>query len=199
MDVRQIAITPVGKLTIDDIRPAVERAAKGFRQPLELRPQIELPAGTIEGERNQARAAKLIGALHEQRLRTQSGTMVGAEEGKERPLKRPEAWIYVTDVDLYTANSGSVFASLNRKVQVAVVSVRRIRESFYKRPPEPNKQRGRLVKEILRMAGRLADLAECKDPRCALATTRGVPDLDTKQEMFCRNCASILFKGRINL
>lgn len=194
-----IAVLPLGKVDPAEVASIVERAVKTLRQPVELRPLVALPAGVENNERQQFRAATLMSVLHEARFRTKSGKMVGAAEGQERPLAKPDLWVYVTDADLFTAKTEGVFSALSRANGTAVVSVKRIREAFYRRPADANKQRVRAVKEVLRMVGRLRGLAECADPRCVMSNTRGVPDLDTKQEMYCRACASVLFKGRIKL
>ena len=81
----------------------------------------------------------------------------------------------------------------------SVVSVRRQREAFYRRKADPNRQRSRLVKELLRMAGRLRGLPECTDPECVLAPTRSPCDLDMKEERFCRDCEQRLFEGTIRI
>ena len=49
------------------------------------------------------------------------------------------------------------------------------------------------------MAGRLAGLSECADPECVLAPSRTIPDIDAKEERFCRVCETKLFEGRMQL
>ena len=80
-----------------------------------------------------------------------------------------------------------------------MVSIRRLREAFYKRRADPVRQRARVVKEILRMAGRLAALSECQDPKCVLAPSKSVLDIDTKEERFCRVCEQKFFEGRMQI
>ena len=200
MDVKHLAFVPLGKIDRPDLEPVLQRAVKTLRQPVELRPRIDLPTGIEDPTRKQFRAAKLIQTLHEQRFRvTKSGQMIGDPDGNTIPRGKPELWIYITDADLYTAKTDGVFAALSRKSDTAVVSVKRLREAFYRRPADENKQRSRLIKEILRMFGRLNGLPQCPDPTCVMSISRGVPDLDTKREMYCRACASVLFEGRIQI
>ena len=88
-----------------------------------------------------------------------SGVLVGVEgddEGKA-PLKT-DAYLFVTDVDLFTANNDGVFSALISKAGLSVTSVRRLRESFYRRSADLNKHRSRLVRELTRMAARLSGL-----------------------------------------
>ncbi len=191
-----IAVVPVGKVSTDEVRAALERAVKFLRQPVELRAPIPVPPGVEDTARRQHRAAELLQALRGQSFRTGAGELVGAEG---RPSRKPDLWLFVTDVDLFTAQTDGTIAALSRRTGVAIVSIRRLREAFYRRPADPNRQRARLVKELLRMIGRLAGLKECPTPTCALAGTRGVPDIDVKQEMFCRPCAQAFFQGRISI
>jgi predicted Zn-dependent protease len=68
------------------------------------------------------------------------------------------------------------------------VSVRRLREAFYKRKADPAKQRARLVKMILYVLGRVRGLPDCSDPGCALSTTTALADIDMKPEKYCSPC-----------
>jgi predicted Zn-dependent protease len=77
--------------------------------------------------------------------------------------------------------------------------VRRLREAFYRRKADPVKQRSRLVKELLRMAGRLRSAPECTDPKCVLAASKMFADLDLKEERYCRQCSLRLFEGTIRI
>ena len=78
-------------------------------------------------------------------------------------------------------------------------SVRRLRESFYRRSADLNKQRARLVKEMARMGARLRGAKECADPQCVLAPSRVPADLDLKEERYCRACEQLLFEGRLQV
>ena len=92
-----------------------------------------------------------------------------------------------------------VFAALISAKQIAVISLRRLREDYYRRPADPGKQRSRVVKEILRMAGRLQGLKQCASPDCVLAPSKVIPDIDSKGEMYCRKCSQALFEGTIRI
>lgn len=194
-----IAVVPAGKLDPAELEPALGRAAKVLRQPVELRAALRVPRGAEDPERGQHRAALLLGLLRTATVQTQPGKLVGSAGGSATAPARPDAFVFVTDVDLYTAKSDGVFGVLDSKQKVALVSVRRLREAFYRRPADAARQRSRLVKEILRMAGRLQGLKACANPQCALSPSKSVPDLDTKSEMYCRPCSQRLFEGTIRV
>ena len=105
----------------------------------------------------------------------------------------------VTPSQLFPVWTDGVFAALISDKKVAVVSVKRLREAFYRRKADPGRQRARLIKEILRMAARLSGLRECSNAECALAASKSVSDLDQKSETYCRACAQLLFEGKIRV
>ena len=195
----QIAVVPVGKVDGAEVEAALLRAAKGFRRPLELRGSLPVPSATIDSERGQHRAMSLMTELLGGIPRLGPGKLVGAEDPDAKPSPSPDAFIFLTDVDLYTAKTDGVFAALISSRKVAVVSVRRLREAFFRRKADPTKQRTRLVKEILRMAGRLQGLKQCASPDCVLAPSKVIPDIDSKGEMYCRPCSQALFEGKIQI
>jgi predicted Zn-dependent protease len=82
---------------------------------------------------------------------------------------------------------------------LAVNSVRRLRESFYRRRADLNKQRSRLVKEMARMGARLRGSKECAEPKCLLSASKHLADVDLKDEKFCRVCSLHLFKGTVRI
>ncbi len=194
-----VVVVPVGKLGRADLEPAVTRAARQLKAPMELREPLRVPPGAEDRDRGMHRAALLIERLRNEVPKLGQGELLGSEE-PDAPLPfRPDAFIFVTDVDLCTANTDGAIAALVSQRQSAIVSIRRIREAFHKRRADPNKQRSRLVKEIIRMWSRLRGLSACTDARCVMSNTRGLPDLDTKEERFCRNCEQLLHEGKISL
>jgi predicted Zn-dependent protease len=190
-----LAVVPVGRIDVTEVEAAVTRAAKIVRQPIEIRAALPVPYGTEDPARKQHRVSTFLERLRAEVAKLGPGRLVGDAAAGSRP--RPDAYLFVTDVDLHTATTDGVFAALLRAKQSAVVSVRRLREAFYRRRADPVRQRARLVKEIVRMWGRLRGAAECVDPACAMAPSRVVPDLDTKDEKLCRACEQRLFEGTI--
>lgn len=195
----QVAVIPIGRVDPAELEAAATRAAKVLRRPLELRESLPVPHSAEDADRGQHRAATFMDHLRKEVLKLKPGKLIGTEaETLDKPFI-PKAFIFVTDVDLYTAKTEGVFGALIRAKQCAVISVRRLREAFHRRKANPNKQRSRVVKEILRMAGRLQGLAECSDPECVLAPSRAVPDIDSKEERYCRGCEQLMFEGRLQL
>lgn len=195
-----VAVIPVGKIEGDELEATLVRVAKGARAAIELRGSLPVPQGIEESERGQFRASKVMQRLRTMVAQLGPGKQIGAEGDQgEKPPLRADAYVFVTDVDLYTANSDAVFAALMSAKGLAVVSVKRLREAFYRRSADPVKQRSRLVKEVLRMYGRLRGAPECSKPQCVLSASKMFADLDLKEERFCRDCSQRLFEGRIRI
>jgi len=194
-----LAVVPVGRVDVEELKAAVARAAKVLRQPLEVREALPVPRGAEDTERGQHRAADVIKRLGTEVRKLKPGVLVGGEDPDQKPPFQVDGFLFVTDVDLYTANTDGVLGALISKLNCALVSVRRQREAFYRRKANPVKQRARLVKELLRMGGRLRGMKECGDPECVLAASRSVHDLDTKEERYCRGCEMKLFEGKLRI
>lgn len=192
-----LAVVPVGRIDVAELEVAAVRAARVLHQPLELREPLGLPPGTEDAVRGQHRAGSLVEKLAADVLKLKPGRLVGGDDAAARPPLKPDAFLFVTDVDLFTAKTEGVLAAIVPRVKSGVISVRRQREAFYRRRADPGRQRLRLVKELLRLAARLKGLPECTELACALAPSRSVHDVDAKQERFCRACETRLLHGRL--
>ena len=194
-----VAAVPVGRLDVEEIEAALNRAAKVLHQPVELREALPIPRGAEDVERKQHRAGTLIKRLAVEVLKLKPGRLVGSGDAEAKAPYAPDGFVFITDVDLYTANTDGVHAALLTAKGLSVVSIRRLREAFYRRKADLNKQRTRLVKETTRMAARLRGVPECRDPACVLAASKMLADLDLKEERFCRACSQRLFEGTMRI
>jgi predicted Zn-dependent protease len=195
-----IAVIPVGKVEAGEVEAALSRVSKALRVPVELKGALPVPKGVEDPTRGQFRASRVMDRLRAMVPQLGPGKLIGGDGGAdEKPPPIVDAYIFVTDVDLFTEKSDGVFAALLSAKKTAVVSVRRLREAFYRRKADPTKQRTRLVKELSRMAARLQGAPGCSDPQCVLAPSKMFADLDLKQERFCRDCSRRLFEGRIRI
>lgn len=193
-------VIPTRKVEGPELEAVIGRAVKVLRAPLELRDPLPVPQGIEDVERRQFRASNLMTRLRAGVPQLGPGKLIGPDETTQaKPQLQPAGYIFITDVDLYTEKSDGVFAALLPAKKLAVISVRRLREAFYRRKADHGKQRARLSKEILRMVARLQGLKQCEDPACALASSRMLADLDMKEERFCRSCSQRLFTGTLRI
>jgi predicted Zn-dependent protease len=193
-------VIPTRKVEGPDLEAAVVRAVKILRDPLELRDPLPVPQGVEDTGRGQFRASNLMTKLRTMVPQLGPGQLIGTDGiTQAKPQLRPGGYVFVTDVDLYTEKSDGIFAALLSRKKLAVVSVRRLREAFYRRKADPVKQRTRLVKEIARMTARLRGMSACPDPQCVLAASKMLADLDLKEEKLCRDCSQRLFSGSVRI
>jgi len=196
----RVTVFPVAKMDAAEIEAALNRVTKVIHRPVELREAAPLPRGTEDSGRGQHRAVELLAALAASTRSLGVVRLVGATfEGTPVATPDPDATIFVTDVDLFTANTDAVYGHLSPARKHAVVSVRRLREAFYRRKADPKKQRARLVKEILRAIGKLQGLSDCRDAVCVMSTTQALPDIDRKAERFCGSCWRRLSTGVVRI
>jgi predicted Zn-dependent protease len=193
-------IIPTTKLDSEEMQAVVTRASKVLHCRLELRDALPVPQGVEDTGRGQFRAATLMARLKAMVPQLGPGKLIGPDGASDaKPHLDPDAFVFITDVDLFTEKTDGVFAALLSSKKLAVISVRRLREAFYRRKADPVKQRSRMVKELLRMVGRLRGLPECTDPKCVLASSRMIADLDLKDERYCRSCEQRLFSGTMRI
>jgi len=197
---QHLVVIPTRKLDGPELEAVVSRAVKVLREPLELRGPLPVPQGVEDPERGQFRASQLMKRLHAMVPQLGPGRLIGPEgTEKARPQLDPAGHVFITDVDMFTEKSDGVFAALLPARKLAVISVRRLREAFYRRRADPVRQRARLVKELLRMVIRLKGLRACEDPKCVLSASRMLADLDLKDEQLCRSCSQSLFSGTMRI
>lgn len=198
MAVIQLAVAPAGRIDVAEVEAALRMVARAFKSPVEVRAPVPLPRGTEDGARGQHKAAALLASLRLAGGRAAVTAVVGEDEsGAEGSGKA--CLVLVTDVDMYTPDTEFVFSVAAPSSAAALVSVKRMREAFYRRKSDPDKQKARLAKEILRSACRLAGMPDCGDPRCGNATTRNLQDIDTKKVRVCAPCWRRLSTGTMSL
>jgi predicted Zn-dependent protease len=194
----RVSVVPVGKVDVAEIESALVRVAKALGGPVELREPIALPKATEDVSRGQHDARALMVQLRS-KLPTLRAVKVIGGSAPPVTLAQPDAAVFVTDVDLFAPGTEAVLADASAPLRSALVSVRRLRESFYRRKADPQLQRARLAKEILRGVGRARGLQECNDPGCALSPTQTLHDVDRKAERLCAACLRRLTTGVVRV
>jgi len=205
----KITVVPVGKIDPTEVEGVGSRISKAFTRPVELRAPAPVPRGSEDVGRGQHRAAPFLAELRQGLARLAVAKIVGEGAPSAAPVPgktttllpqaNPDALIFITDVDLFTPNTEGVFGEMDARNRCAVISVRRLREAHYRRKADPAKQRARLVKLTLQVIARLKGLADCRNPRCVLAPTGALADIDLKEEKFCGACSRMLATGAFRI
>jgi archaemetzincin len=191
MDFR-VSIVPVGRIDPQEIESAASRIAKILNRAVALRQPASVPKAGDDPARAQHLAGPFLADLRSQLPRLAVAKEVGTHPqepaGAQAPVPPVAVTVFVTDVDLYKPQTDGVFGDIDAPARVAVLSLRRLREAFYKRKVDPAKVRGRLVKLALYALGRALGLPECNDRGCALSATASLADIDVKPEKYCASC-----------
>jgi predicted Zn-dependent protease len=189
----RLAVVPVGRLDAAELEAALGHVAKVLHHAVELREPAPLTRAQEDTGRRQFRAGPFLAELRAGAARLRPARTVGTPgTGTPGPA---DTIVFVTDVDLFTPSTEGVIDEIDRAHRAAVVSVRRLREVFYRRKADPGKQRSRLVKAILRAVGKARGLPDCGDPSCALAPAANIADIDRKAERYCSPCWKRLSEG----
>jgi predicted Zn-dependent protease len=196
----RVVIVPVGRVPLDEIEGALTRVVKVLNRPVELREAAPIPKASEDAARSQHRAGAFLAGARRALPRLKVAKLVGATAtGSPVATPKPDATIFLTDVDLFTPSTEGVFGELDRSHGAALLSVRRLREAFYRRKADPAKQRARLVKQILRAIGLIRGRGDCGEPGCAMSPAQVVADIDRKKERYCGPCWKHISTGSFRI
>ena len=106
----------------------------------------------------------------------------------------------VADVDLYAEGLNFVFGEAEFGGPFAVISLTRLRQSFYALPENKALFLERTVKEAVHELGHVFGLEHCPDPGCAMHFSNSLSDTDRKGASFCSKCRARLrlLAGRLD-
>jgi len=72
--------------------------------------------------------------------------------------------------------------------KAAVISLTRLRQSFYKLPEDREIFRKRVLTEAVHELGHTYRLGHCENPRCVMFFSNSLTDTDRKGFEFCLSC-----------
>jgi archaemetzincin len=99
----------------------------------------------------------------------------------------------VTNHDLFIPMLSFVFGHAQVNGPVAVISLARLHQEFYRLPENKQLLLHRVMKEAVHELGHTFGLVHCSDGRCAMSLSNAIQHVDKKTEELCANC-SILFE-----
>jgi archaemetzincin len=144
--------------------------------PFKLIEDANYPVFAFEPKRNQYYAKKIIEKMV-----------------MELPVDC-EKLIGITDIDLCTPVLTFVYGEAQLGGKVAVVSMRRLRQSFYSLPEDNALLTKRLAKVIIHELGHCYGLVHCNDTRCAMYLSNNIVSIDNKKGNFCFRCEEFFNK-----
>jgi archaemetzincin len=94
----------------------------------------------------------------------------------------------VTDVDLFSPIFTFVLGEAHLGGSAGIISLYRLRTSFYGLPEDEDLLVARAVREALHETGHMLGLAHCRDPRCVMRFSATAEEVDLKPAAYCPAC-----------
>ncbi|MFQ6038426.1 MAG: hypothetical protein ACE5LV_07400 [Candidatus Aminicenantales bacterium] len=93
---------------------------------------------------------------------------------------------------MYVPQLNFVFGEAELEGHFDVISLIRLRQSFYGLPENRGLFLERAVKEAVHELGHTFGLRHCPDPRCVMHFSNSLLDTDRKEASFCTRCRKLL-------
>ena len=94
----------------------------------------------------------------------------------------------VIDADLYTSELNFVFGEADKASGIAIVSLTRLRETYYGFLKNKKLFFLRILKEVMHEVGHLYEFDHCPNPICVMHFSNRLSDTDKKDYEFCDVC-----------
>jgi archaemetzincin len=174
-----VLLLPLGQIDTAVTRVLRHELARRFHQVTSVLPTESAPEYAFRWIREQYYAPQVLDSLARRTTANVKGQWTGH-------------LLAVTDVDLYDDGLNFVFGQADLVDRVAVISLVRLREEYYRRPANPSRFRERAVREAVHEVGHTYGLVHCPDPRCVMHYSQRLADTDRKSSRFCRECRARL-------
>jgi len=148
-----------------------------FNSKVERHNPIQIPEDAFNPTRKQYFSSLILKRLH--------GLMLAEKQ---------ELALAIAEVDLYAEGLNFVFGEAEFGGQFAVISLARLRQSFYSLPENKDSFIERAKKEAVHELGHVFGLEHCPDPDCVMHFSNSLLDTDKKSSSFCSRCQGLLEK-----
>ena len=109
---------------------------------------------------------------------------------KQREYAPYQKILGIVDHDLFVPELNFVFGEAGSKA--AVISLTRLRQTFYRLPEDQNLFDRRTLTEAVHELGHTYGLGHCENPRCVMFFSNSLSDTDRKGPEFCPRCTKNL-------
>jgi len=175
----KIELVPLGQAREIKLDFLIEPLAEIFQAEVKLHPPLEIPAEAYNSRRGQYLSSYILRKMR-------SGLN----------LRPGQKGLLIADVDLYAEGLNFVFGEAEINGLLAIISVVRLRESFYGLPENEEIFRTRIKKEAIHELGHVFGLRHCSFPECVMNFSNSLADTDRKGANFCPSCLSLLRKSK---
>ncbi len=173
----KIYLVPVGRIESWILEAIQEHLVKKFNCKIRVSEGMEIPPDAYNKRRNQYLSTNILKKIQ--------SFFTAAE--KEKALA-------ISNEDLYVNGLNFVFGEAELRGQYAVISLARLRQSFYGLPEDRALFLERAIKEAVHELGHVYGLRHCPNPECVMHFSNSLADTDRKSSSFCGNCHAIFEK-----
>ena len=171
----QILLVPLGDVPDEILGFLAEKIVQRFRCDVVAYPPMEIPEEAFVPERDQYLSSRVLNDLRH-----------------SVDVNSKDRLLFVTDVDLFVRDLNFIFGEAEIAGRLAIVSLTRLRPSFYGEREEEKLFLGRIAKEAVHELGHVYGLGHCADKRCVMFFSNSLWDTDQKSSDFCARCAQAL-------
>lgn len=164
-----ILLLPFGKIDDEVFSYLKSLLEKEFGNKVELGKPLSVPESAFNSNRGQYYATFLINLIMD-----------------KRELDRYERILGIIDEDLYAAGLNFVFGEAGAKA--AVISLTRLKPSYYGLPEDRRLFLMRVATEAVHELGHTYGMGHCAYPYCVMYFSNNIADTDKKGAQFCERC-----------
>jgi archaemetzincin len=172
--VRTIDVLPIGPVPEEVLRAVEFAATETFGLETRRLQALPHPAFAWDAERSQHASTAILKDVFARR--TPDAVRVLA----------------VTEADIFLPMLTFVFGQAQLGGDAALISLARLRQEFYRLPPDRPLLLARAVKEALHELGHTFGIVHCPDPACAMSLSSDIRQIDAKNAGLCPGCSALL-------
>jgi len=167
---RTIEIIPLDSIEFSVLAYLKQNLTGVFHAEIDLAQPLPVPKHALNPEREQYSSEIILDFLSE--IKKEKNKIILA----------------VIDKDLYVPWLNFVFGMADPSQKVCIISLARLRQSYWHLPEDRTLFLERALKEAVHEIGHVLGLEHCPNPKCVMHFSNSLLDTDRKEWQFCPQC-----------